>query len=191
MQWAPAPPALQRHCLAPALTFVWYGTATVALLWDCLAEASIEVGRVGTCCVVLYVFGRGRRLIGLYWHYRCRWSRTVANLSYIEQMLPDRWCVEGFCHEVCNLLFGVTVANADLGSSAYLEKPADINPVSTRKVSQGSGSAFANDLNHCLVVLGYDQIRDMVRRSSVGVVASWVEVEVVPVCVEDRDSGLV
>ena len=88
-------------------------------------------------------------------------------------------------------MLGVAVANADLGSSANLEKPADINPVSTWKVSQGSGSAFANDLNHCLVVLGYDQIRDVVRRSSVGVVASWVEVEVVPVSVDDRDSGLV
>ena len=84
VQWAPAPPALPRHCLAPALTFIWYGTAAVALLWDCLAEASIEVGRVGTFCVVLYVFGRGRRLIGLYWRYRCRRSYALANLSYVE-----------------------------------------------------------------------------------------------------------
>ena len=85
-------------------------------------------------------------------------------------------------------MFGVAVAHAYFRCTAYLKEPTDINPVCTRKVSEGSGSTFTYDLDHCLVVLGDYQIRQVVFRPSVGVVSPWIEVDVVSVTENVRNA---
>ena len=84
-------PTLPRHRLAPALTIVRDQPTSVAFRKDCSARLSVRSrGRGGTLCVVLYLFGRGRR-IWLDWLYSRYREGPRTDLSNVEQMLADRW----------------------------------------------------------------------------------------------------
>ena len=96
-------------------------------------------------------------------------------------MVPDRWTVDGFGHQVGYLLLGVAVSQTDLGILTDLEKPVDINAVCPREVAQSRRTTCANDFNHRFVVLRHDEVRLVVLRPRVRMVRTWIEVNVVSV----------
>ncbi len=67
---------------------------------------------------------------------------TLANLSQVNEVVPDVRFGHRLRHQVSNLLLGVRVANDDLRRVADLEEPVHIDAMCPGQVAKDRGPQF-------------------------------------------------
>ena len=101
-------------------------------------------------------------------HFKTIGRTEMANVEQTQKMIPFITCEISICQYVCELVFGVSVFDLDLGVLIdSIEQPIKSNSVGSGNMSRCRSSSLDNHLDHCFVVFKHIQQSFLTRRIDV------------------------